>query len=67
LSKGHAVRLNYITQAGVKPPTFVVFANNAKAVSSHYRRYLENALRRRFGFRGTPIRIVVRSKRGRTG
>ncbi len=65
LSKGHAVRLNYITQAGVKPPTFVVFANNAKAVSAHYRRYLENALRRRFGFRGTPIRIVIRSKRGR--
>jgi GTP-binding protein len=65
LSKGRAVRLNYITQAGVKPPTFVVFASDAKAVSAHYRRYLENALRRRFGFRGTPIRIVIRSKRGR--
>jgi GTP-binding protein len=67
LSKGHSVRLNYVTQAGVKPPTFVVFASDAKAVSAHYRRYLENALRRRFGFRGTPIRIVVRSKRGRVG
>ncbi len=63
LSKGHPVRLNYITQAGVKPPTFVVFASDAKAVATHYRRYLENALRQRFGFRGTPIRIVVRSKR----
>ncbi len=66
LSKGRPVRLNYITQAGVKPPTFVVFASDAKAVAIHYRRYLENALRQRFGFRGTPIRIVVRSKRGRT-
>ncbi len=66
LSKGRPVRLNYITQAGVKPPTFVVFASDAKAVASHYRRYLENALRQRFGFRGTPIRIVVRSKRGRS-
>lgn len=65
LSKGRPVRLNYITQAGVKPPTFVVFASDAKAVATHYRRYLENALRQRFGFRGTPIRIVVRSKRGR--
>jgi GTP-binding protein len=65
LSKGRPVRLNYITQAGVKPPTFVVFASDAKAVAAHYRRYLENALRQRFGFRGTPIRIVVRSKRGR--
>jgi GTP-binding protein len=65
LSKGRPVRLYYITQAGVKPPTFVVFANDAKAVPTHYRRYLENALRQRFGFRGTPIRIVVRSKRGR--
>jgi GTP-binding protein len=66
LSKGRPVRLNYITQAGVKPPTFVVFASDAKAVAAHYRRYLENALRQRFGFRGTPIRIVVRSKRGRS-
>ncbi len=66
LSKGRPVRLNYITQAGVRPPTFVVFASDAKAVAIHYRRYLENALRQRFGFRGTPIRIVVRSKRGRT-
>lgn len=65
LSKGRPVRLNYITQAGVKPPTFVVFASDAKAVAAHYRRYLENALRQRFGFRGTPIRIIVRSKRGR--
>ncbi|MEW6682966.1 MAG: ribosome biogenesis GTPase Der [Nitrospirota bacterium] len=65
LSKGRPVRLNYITQAGVKPPTFVVFASDAKAVATHYRRYLENALRQRFGFRGTPIRIVVRSKRSR--
>jgi GTP-binding protein len=66
LSKGRRVRLNYITQAGVKPPTFVVFASDAKVVATHYRRYLENALRQRFGFRGTPIRIVVRSKRGRS-
>lgn len=65
LSKGRPVRLNYITQARVKPPTFVVFASDAKAVAAHYRRYLENSLRQRFGFRGTPIRIIVRSKRGR--
>ena len=65
LSKGRQTRLYYITQASVKPPTFVTFANDASGLPANYHRYLENALRERFGFTGTPIRIVVRQKRGR--
>jgi hypothetical protein len=51
-----------MTQAAVAPPTFVFFASDASAVHFSYRRYLENQLRERFGFDGTPIRLVFRDR-----
>ena len=60
--KGKAVRLYYITQAESRPPTFVAQANFPEAVAFPYRRYLLNQLRERFGFRGTPVRLVTRRR-----
>jgi GTP-binding protein len=57
------VRLNYMTQARVRPPSFVVWSNSPDAVKPPYRRYLENRLRENYGFEGTPLRIHVRKKR----
>ncbi|MCC6752313.1 MAG: ribosome biogenesis GTPase Der [Deltaproteobacteria bacterium] len=64
--RGRPVRLYYGTQARVAPPTFVVSTNAVGGVTTAYRRYLENRLRDRFGFAGTPIRLVFR-QRGRKG
>ncbi len=55
------LRLKYVTQAEVRPPTFVFFANDATLVHFSYRRYLENHFRKRFGFEGTAIRLEFRS------
>ncbi len=60
--KGRRPKLFYGTQAGVAPPTFVFFANDAAAIHFSYRRYLENQLRDAFGFDGTPIRLVFRDR-----
>ena len=60
--KGRRPKLFYATQAGVAPPTFVFFANDASSVHFSYRRYLENRLREAFGFDGTPIRLVFRDR-----
>jgi len=57
------VRLNYMTQARVRPPTFIVWSNSPDAVRAPYRRYLEGRLREAYGFLGTPIRIQLRKKR----
>ncbi len=56
------LRLKYATQAEVRPPTFVFFANDASLIHFSYRRYLENYLRRRFGFEGTAIKLEFRSR-----
>ncbi len=56
------LRIMYATQAEVRPPTFVVFANDASLIHFSYQRYLENAIRKRFGFEGTAIRLVFRSR-----
>lgn len=61
---GRRPKLFYGTQAGVAPPTFVFFANDAAAIHFSYRRYLENRLRERYGFLGTPIRLVFRNRTG---
>ncbi len=62
-AKGRRVpRIKYATQAGVRPPTFVFFTNDANLIHFSYRRYLENALRRRFGFEGTAIKLEFRSR-----
>ena len=60
-----SVRLYYVTQAEVRPPTFVVVANRPDDVHFSYRRYVANQLRRRFGFEGTPLRVRYRAKRRR--
>jgi GTP-binding protein len=56
------LRIKYATQADVRPPTFVFFANDASLIHFSYRRYLENVLRRRFGFEGTAIKLEFRSR-----
>lgn len=60
--KGKRLKIYYATQASVKPPAFVLFVNNAELVHYSYIRYLENQLRAKFGFEGTPIRFIVREK-----
>jgi GTP-binding protein len=60
--RNRAIRFLYATQTGVRPPTFVFFCNEPRAVQASYRRFLENKLREAFDFRGTPIRIRLRSR-----
>ncbi len=59
---GKQLRVLYATQAGVSPPTFVFFVNEARLVHFSYRRYLENKLRQAFGFAGSPLRLVFKSR-----
>jgi GTP-binding protein len=56
------VKFQYATQIGVRPPTFVLFCTDPRAVQPSYRRFLENRLRERFGFEGTPIRLRLRAR-----
>lgn len=60
---GHPVRLYYATQVTVRPPTFVVSANHPDRVHFSYQRYVQNQLRERFGFEGTPIRVRYKKHR----
>lgn len=60
--KGRRLKIYYMTQTGVKPPTFVIFVNNAELLHYSYVRYLENQLRKNFGFEGTPIRFIHRER-----
>lgn len=60
--KGRRLRIGYITQVAVKPPTFVIFVNDPELAHFSYLRYLENQLRLSFPFQGTPIRIRLRRK-----
>jgi len=60
--KGRRLKIYYMTQTSVAPPTFVMFCNNAELFHFSYQRYLENCLRTTFGFRGTPVRLIVRQK-----
>ncbi len=60
--KGRQLKIYYMTQVGVKPPTFVIFVNDRELMHFSYRRYIENQLRQNFGFNGTPIHFVVRQK-----
>ena len=56
------LKIMYSTQAAVKPPTFILFANNEDLMKDHYKRYMENKLREAFGFTGTPVRISIRTR-----
>ncbi len=60
--KGRRLKIYYMTQISVAPPTFVIFCNNTELFHFSYQRYLENCLRETFGFVGTPIRLIIRMK-----
>ena len=60
--KGKRLKIYYMTQIGVTPPTFVIFCNNAELFHFSYQRYLENCLRETFGFVGTPIKLIIRER-----
>ncbi len=60
--KGRQLRIYYATQVGVKPPQFALFINDRKLMHFSYERYLENQLRRSFGFTGTPVWLLLRPK-----
>ena len=60
--KGRRLKIYYMTQAGTKPPHFVIFCNDARLFHFSYQRYLENQIREVFGLQGTPIRITIRQK-----
>ena len=60
--KGKMLKLYYITQASVKPPTFVIFVNDKKLMHFSYTRYIENQIRGSFGFKGTPLKFIIRER-----
>ncbi|MCD7726531.1 MAG: ribosome biogenesis GTPase Der [Clostridiales bacterium] len=61
--KGKRLRLYYITQVSVKPPTFVIFVNDKELMHFSYTRYLENQIRETFGFAGTPLKFIIRERK----
>ena len=63
--RGKSVRVYYLTQAAVGPPTFVLKASAPDGISPAYRRFLANQLRKRYGFKGTPLRVFARAKDSR--
>ena len=60
--KGRYLKLYYMVQTSTRPPEFVCFCNNAELFHFSYQRYIENRLRETFGFKGTPIRLIIRQK-----
>ena len=64
--KGKRLRLYYITQVSVKPPTFVIFVNDKQLMHFSYTRYIENRIRESFGFKGTPIHFIYRERKENT-
>ncbi len=60
--KGKRLKLFYITQVAVKPPTFVIFVNDKELMHFSYTRYIENQIRETFGFRGTPLHFIIRER-----
>ena len=61
--KGKRLRLYYITQVSVKPPTFVIFVNDKELMHFSYTRYIENKIREAFGFKGTPLKLIIRERK----
>jgi GTP-binding protein len=64
-ARGKKLNITYVTQAEINPPTFVFSVNDKSLLHFSYERYLENQLRRNFGFRGTPLRLIFRQKVGK--
>ena len=63
--KGKRLKLYYMTQVSVKPPTFVIFVNDKELMHFSYVRYLENKIRETFGFKGTALRFLIRERSGK--
>lgn len=63
---GRRLKIFYVTQVAVQPPTFLLFVNDAQIMHFSYQRYLENFLRKSFDFSGTPIKLIVRSRNEET-
>ena len=63
--KGKRLKIFYMTQVAVKPPTFVLFVNDKELMHFSYVRYLENRLREAFGFGGTSLKFIVRERKDR--
>ena len=61
--KGKRLKLYYITQVAVKPPTFVIFVNDKELMHFSYTRYIENRIRDAFGFKGTPLKFIIRERK----
>ncbi len=61
--KGKRLRIYYMTQVAVKPPTFVLFVNDKELMHFSYTRYIENRIRETFGFKGTPLKFIVRERK----
>ena len=61
--KGKRLKLYYMTQVSVKPPTFVIFVNDKELMHFSYTRYLENKIREAFGFRGTSLKFIIRERK----
>ena len=61
--KGKRLRLYYITQVSVKPPTFVIFVNDKELMHFSYTRYIENQIRNAFGFQGTSLKFIIRERK----
>lgn len=61
--KGKRLKIYYMTQVSIKPPTFVLFINDKELMHFSYTRYLENQIREAFGFKGTPLRLIARERK----
>lgn len=61
--RGKRLKIFYMTQVGVKPPTFVIFVNDKELMHFSYTRYIENKIRESFGFKGTPLRFIIRERK----
>ncbi|HEX2965362.1 MAG TPA: ribosome biogenesis GTPase Der [Syntrophorhabdaceae bacterium] len=62
VQQGKQVKLFYVSQAKTMPPTFILFSNHPELIPEHYKRYLENSIRKKFGFGGAPLRLVFKKK-----
>jgi GTP-binding protein len=60
--KGKQLKVSYVTQPAINPPTFVFFVNDPRLIHFSYQRYLENSLRKAFGFKGTPLKLIFKRK-----
>ena len=61
--KGRRLKIFYMTQVSVKPPTFVIFVNDKELMHFSYTRYIENKVREAFGFQGTPLKFIIRERK----